>query len=181
MEIISTPIKDVLIIKPQVFNDDRGAFYESFNSQKFNKEVGRNVTFLQDNISISKQNVVRALHLQKPPYAQGKLVSVIKGKVLDVAVDLRTNSETYGKHFSLELSSENKLMLWIPEGFAHGFSALENDTVFSYKCTNSYNKESEMSILWNDPDLQIDWRIENPILSEKDMLAQPFKDFKSPF
>lgn len=181
MEVENTPIKDLLIIKPTVFSDNRGWFYESFNLKKFNDLVGTSINFVQDNLSFSKKNVIRGLHFQAPPFAQGKLVSVLQGKVLDIAVDLRKNSPTYGKHFSIELSSENKLMFWIPEGFAHGFSAMEDNTLFSYKCTNYYNKESEQTLQWNDPDLQIDWKVSPEILSEKDMVAQPFNSFLSPF
>ncbi|MFP5470200.1 MAG: dTDP-4-dehydrorhamnose 3,5-epimerase [Bacteroidia bacterium] len=181
MEAISTPIEGLYIIKPRVFTDDRGAFFESFNLKTFQKITGTNVSFVQDNISTSNKNVVRGLHFQAPPFAQGKLVSVVKGKALDVAVDIRKKSPTYGQHYSIELSSENKLMFWIPEGFAHGFSALEDDTIFSYKCTNYYHKESEVSILYNDPKLNINWGVSQEILSEKDKLAQPFSTFVSPF
>lgn len=181
MEAISTFIDGLIILKPRVFSDERGWFFESFNQKVFNELTNTSTNFLQDNQSYSKKNVIRGLHFQAPPCAQGKLVSVIKGKVIDVAVDIRKNSPTYGKHVSIELSSENKLMLWIPEGFAHGFVALEDDTIFSYKCTNYYNKESEGTLQWNDPDLQIDWTIDKEILSEKDKVAQPFATFVSPF
>ena len=181
MEAISTFIDGLIILKPRVFSDERGWFFESFNQKLFNELSNTSTNFVQDNQSCSKKNVVRGLHFQAPPYAQGKLVSVIKGKVIDVAVDIRKNSPTYGKYVSIELSSENKLMLWIPEGFAHGFVALKDDTIFSYKCTNYYNKESEGTLQWNDPDLQIDWTIDKEILSEKDKVAQPFATFVSPF
>jgi dTDP-4-dehydrorhamnose 3,5-epimerase len=181
MEAISTFIEGLFILKPRIFSDERGWFFESFNQKVFNELTNTSTNFVQDNQSCSKKNVIRGLHFQAPPYAQGKLVSVIKGKVIDVAVDIRKNSPTYGKHVSIELSSENKLMLWIPEGFAHGFVALEDDTIFSYKCTNYYNKESEGTLQWNDPDLQIDWTIDKEILSEKDKVAQPFATFVSPF
>jgi dTDP-4-dehydrorhamnose 3,5-epimerase len=181
MEAISTFIDGLFILKPRIFSDERGWFFESFNQKVFNELTNTSTNFVQDNQSCSKKNVIRGLHFQAPPYAQGKLVSVIKGKVIDVAVDIRKNSPTYGKHVSIELSSENKLMLWIPEGFAHGFVALEDDTIFSYKCTNYYNKESEGTLQWNDPDLQIDWTIDKEILSEKDKVAQPFATFVSPF
>lgn len=180
MEIIKTKIEGLLIVKPQVFHDDRGYFFESFNLDKF-KDFGLVSEFVQDNESKSQKNVLRGLHFQKPPFAQGKLVRVIKGSVLDVAVDLRTKSPTFGQWESVLLSEENKWMYWIPAGFAHGFLTLENDTIFSYKCTNVYNKESEGSILWNDSDLIIDWNVENPILSGKDMESPEFKDFVSPF
>jgi dTDP-4-dehydrorhamnose 3,5-epimerase len=181
MEAISTFIDGLFILKPRIFSDERGWFFESFNQKVFNELTNTSTNFVQDNQSCSKKNVIRGLHFQAPPYAQGKLVSVIKGSVIDVAVDIRKNSPTYGKHVSVELSSENKLMLWIPEGFAHGFVALEDDTIFSYKCTNYYSKESEGTLQWNDPDLQIDWTIDKEILSEKDKVAQPFATFVGPF
>ena len=180
MEIIKTKIEGLLIIKPVVFTDERGYFFESFNEDKF-KKLNLVSSFVQDNESKSQKNVLRGLHFQKPPFAQGKLVRVIKGKVMDVAVDLRKESPTYGQWEAVELTEENKLMYWIPSGFAHGFVTLEDDTIFSYKCTNVYNKESEGSILWNDSDLNIDWNINNPILSEKDLISPTFKSFKSPF
>lgn len=181
MEIVETAIKDLLIIKPQVFEDDRGYFFESYNRDKF-MEAGIDVNFVQDNESRSMKNVLRGLHFQKPPFTQGKLVRVMRGSVLDVAVDLRKDSETYGKWASIILSDKNKWMYWVPEGFAHGFLTLEDNTVFFYKCTNVYNKPSEGSILWNDPDLQIDWGLkEQPLLSEKDTLSPDFRTFNSPF
>ncbi len=180
MEIIKTPIKDLLIIQPNVFRDDRGYFFESFNQQHF-FDAGLDLNFVQDNESKSQKGVLRGLHFQNPPFAQGKLVRVIKGAVMDVAVDIRKTSATYGKHYKLEINETNKTMLWIPPGFAHGFATLEDDTIFSYKCTNIYNKLSEGSILWNDTDLNIDWNIENPILSDKDKISLLFKDFKSSF
>ena len=180
MEVVKTSIPDLYILKPQVFKDHRGYFFESYNYQKFT-HFDLNYLFVQDNESQSSKDVVRGLHFQKPPFAQGKLVRVIKGSVLDVAVDLRKNSPTYGKWEAVELTEENKWMYWIPPGFAHGFATLEDHTIFSYKCTNVYNKESEGSILWNDPDLNIDWKIENPILSEKDKTGPTLRDFISPF
>jgi len=181
MEIVETGIKDLVIIKPNVFEDDRGYFFESYNKIKF-LEKGIDVNFVQDNESRSMKNVLRGLHFQKPPFTQGKLVRVMRGSVLDVAVDLRKNSPTYGKWASIVLSDKNKWMYWVPAGFAHGFMTLEDDTVFFYKCTNIYNKDSEGSLLWNDPDLKIDWGKEvKPILSGKDKVAPVFKDFISPF
>jgi dTDP-4-dehydrorhamnose 3,5-epimerase len=181
MEIVETGIKDLVIIKPRVFEDDRGYFFESYNKIHF-LEKGIDVNFVQDNESRSTKNVLRGLHFQKPPFSQGKLVRVMRGSVLDVAVDLRRNSPTYGKWASIVLSDKNKWMYWIPVGFAHGFLTLENNTVFFYKCTNIYNKDSEGSILWNDPDLNIDWgNITNPVLSDKDKISPPFRDFSSPF
>ena len=180
MEIIKTSIDGLLIIKPDVFKDERGYFFESYNKERLAKE-GLTMNFVQDNESKSAKGVLRGLHFQKPPYAQGKLVRVIKGSVMDVAVDLRKDSPTYGKWESVVLNEENKLQFWIPEGFAHGFVALEDNTIFNYKCTNVYNKESEGSILWNDPDININWNIDNPILSEKDKISPLFKNFESPF
>ena len=180
MEIIKTSIEGLLIIKPNVFNDERGYFFESYNKERLAKE-GIAIDFVQDNESKSAKGVLRGLHFQKPPYAQGKLVRVIKGSVMDVAVDLRKDSPTYGKWESVVLNEENKLQFWIPEGFAHGFVTLEDDTIFAYKCTNVYNKESEGSILWNDPDINIEWNIKNPILSEKDKISPLFKNFETPF
>jgi dTDP-4-dehydrorhamnose 3,5-epimerase len=180
MQIIKTPIKNLLIIQPSVFEDARGHFFESYNKQVFIKN-GIDAEFVQDNQSLSQTGVLRGLHFQKPPYAQGKLVRVIKGSVLDVAVDIRKNSGSYGKYFKIELNEQNKTMLWIPAGFAHGFLTIENDTIFSYKCTNIYNKESEDSIYWNDKDIGINWEIQNPNLSEKDKAAKRFIDFESPF
>lgn len=180
MQIEETPLSGLLIVKPRVFPDERGYFYEAYNAKTL-KENGLDVTFVQDNISMSQRGVLRGIHFQKPPFAQGKLVQVLRGAVLDLAVDLRKDSPTYGKHFSYVLSEENKTQLYVPEGFGHGFVTLEDDTLFSYKCTNFYNKESEGSILWNDKDLNIDWQIEDPIISEKDQLAESFASFKSPF
>jgi dTDP-4-dehydrorhamnose 3,5-epimerase len=180
MEIVKTKIPDLYIIKPTVFNDNRGYFFESYNKQDFLRN-GIDQNFVQDNESKSAKGVLRGLHFQKPPFAQGKLVRVMHGAVLDLAVDLRLASPTYGQWASVELNHDNKWMYWIPPGFAHGFVTLEDDTVFFYKCTNVYNKESEGSILWNDPDLNIDWKINNPTLSAKDMESPLFKDFISPF
>lgn len=181
MEIVKTEIQDLLIIKPQVFEDDRGYFFESYNQDKFAAH-GVDVQFVQDNESRSMKNVLRGLHFQKPPFAQGKLVRVMRGSVLDVAVDLRKNSTTYGKWASIVLTDKNKWMYWIPAGFAHGFLTLEDNTVFFYKCTNVYNKPSEGSILWNDPDLNIDWGKDIiPVLSDKDKVSPLFRDFESPF
>jgi len=181
MEIVETGIKDLLIIKPKVFEDSRGYFFESYNRDKF-IEAGIEANFVQDNESRSMKNVLRGLHFQKPPFSQGKLVRVMHGSVLDVAVDLRKNSPTYGKWASIILSDKNKWMYWVPEGFAHGFLTLEDNTVFFYKCTNVYSKESEGSLLWNDADLQIDWGLtDSPILSDKDKISPDFRSFESPF
>lgn len=180
MVVESTFIKDLFIIKPTVFEDNRGYFYESFNKKKFSF-LPETFEFVQDNQSKSQKNVLRGLHFQSPPFAQAKLVSVIKGAVLDVVVDIRKNSSTYGKHFSIELTEQNKFQLFVPVGFAHGFKTLENDSIFFYKCSNYYNKESEGCILWNDNSLNINWDVTNPILSEKDMMGIEFKNFISPF
>jgi dTDP-4-dehydrorhamnose 3,5-epimerase len=136
---------------------------------------------VQDNQSLSQKGVLRGLHFQNPPFAQGKLVRVIKGAVVDVAVDIRKKSPTYGQHFAVELSEENKTVFWIPPGFAHGFVSLEDDTIFTYKCTGVYNKESEGALIWNDEDLDIDWRVENPLVSDKDKAAGNFNDFTTQF
>lgn len=180
MEFIKTNIDGLLIIRPRVFEDPRGYFFESYNRNVF-FENGIDVFFDQDNESRSQKDVLRGLHFQAPPFEQGKLVRVLQGAVIDVAVDIRKNSPTYGKWNSVLLSSENKLMYWMPPGFAHGFLSLEDNTIFSYKCTNVYNRDSEGSILWNDPDLMIEWGIRDPLLSDKDLKAPLFKDFTSPF
>lgn len=180
MEIVKTKIADLYIIKPTVFEDHRGYFFESYNKHEFIK-LGIDKNFVQDNESMSQKGVLRGLHFQKPPFDQGKLVRVMQGAVLDVAVDIRKSSPTYGDWVSVELTQDNKWMYWIPPGFAHGFVSLQDNTVFFYKCTNIYNKESEGSIFWNDPTLNINWEIENPLLTEKDKMATLFKDFESPF
>jgi len=175
-----TFIEGLLVIKPKVFEDARGYFFESFNEHLL-AEAGIKDKFVQDNQSLSQKNVLRGLHFQSPPYTQGKLVRVIKGAVLDVVVDIRKKSPTYGKHFAVELNEQNKIMFWVPGGFAHGFTTLQDNTIFHYKCTRYYNKESEGSILYNDPDLGIDWGISSPLLSEKDKTGALLKDFVSPF
>jgi dTDP-4-dehydrorhamnose 3,5-epimerase len=173
-------IEGLLLIKPAVFSDERGLFYETYSSNKYST-YGIPTSFMQDNESISKKNVLRGLHFQSPPHDQGKLVRVIKGAAIDVAVDIRKQSPTYGKYIMVELSEENKFQFWIPSGFAHGFLSLTDETIFSYKCTNLYNKESESGLLWNDKDINIQWNIENPIVSEKDIQLAPFNSFNSPF
>lgn len=180
MEFISTNIEGLIIIKPRVFNDERGYFYESYNKNIFKKN-GLELNFIQDNQSLSHSGVLRGLHFQAPPFQQGKLVRVIQGSVIDVAVDIRTNSPTYGQYHSIMLSGDNKTQFWIPPGFAHGFVTLEDNTIFSYKCTGPYSKESEGAILWNDPSLNIAWEIEKPLVSEKDQEAQLFEHFTSPY
>lgn len=177
MEIIKTEIEGLLVIKPHLFKDERGYFFESFSQRDFEAEVGP-VRFVQDNESKSSYGVVRGLHLQKPPFSQSKLVRVINGSVLDVAVDLRPGSPTYGKHFSIELTGENHLQLFIPKGFAHGFSVLSESVLFQYKCDEFYHPEAEAAIAWNDPALGIDWKIpeKDVILSGKDSRHPLLKD-----
>jgi dTDP-4-dehydrorhamnose 3,5-epimerase len=172
MEIKNTGIEGLIEIVPKVFHDSRGYFFESFNKE-YLQEAGITVNFVQDNQSFSKKSVLRGLHFQKPPYEQGKLVRVVMGKVLDVAVDIRKGSPTFGNHYSCILDSTINNMLYIPPGFAHGFSTLE-DAIFVYKCTQNYNKESESGIIWNDADLKIDWLIQNPVVSEKDQMLKSF-------
>lgn len=178
MKILETPLKDCYIIEPTIFEDERGYFFEKFNEKRFEEETGMNGHFVQDNISKSSYGVLRGLHLQKGEHAQAKLVSCLEGKVLDVAVDLRKDSPTFGKWFSIELTAENKIQLYVPRGFGHGFSVLSETAIFSYKCDNFYNKESEGSVYWNDTDLDIDWQLppEEIILSEKDKFAPTFKE-----
>jgi dTDP-4-dehydrorhamnose 3,5-epimerase len=174
MQIRETSIKGLVELTPRVFRDDRGFFFESYNEGVF-KELGLPTNFVQDNQSFSVKGVVRGLHFQNAPFAQGKLVRVISGRVLDIAVDIRPESPTFGKHEVFELRSDTNNMAYIPEGFAHGFVALE-DSVFSYKCTNVYNKESESGLLWNDPELGIDWGVADPIVSEKDVILPTLKE-----
>jgi dTDP-4-dehydrorhamnose 3,5-epimerase len=180
LKVEKTFIEGLLIIQPTIFGDHRGYFFESFRKDAL-KEAGVEWEFVQDNQSMSKKNILRGLHFQAPPVAQGKLVQVIKGAVLDVVVDIRKDSATYGQHFKIELTEENKTIFWIPPGFAHGFLTLADDTIFSYKCTDYYNPKAEGSVNWNSPSLKIDWGIENPILSEKDALAVNFTELISPF
>lgn len=181
MELTHCFIDGLIIFKPRIFEDQRGIFFESFNEKKYSEHLGNELKLVQDNISVSKKNVLRGLHFQLPPYSQGKLVSVVKGSVLDVAVDLRKNSDTFGQHFSIELSALNKLQFWIPPGFAHGFVALENDTIFSYKCSNYYSPQHEKTILWCDDTLKINWQVIDPIISQKDEEGMEFSTFNSPF
>ncbi|MBU2018310.1 MAG: dTDP-4-dehydrorhamnose 3,5-epimerase [Bacteroidetes bacterium] len=181
MNLTPCSIPDLILIEPQVFEDSRGYFMETFSKQKFEDFIGRSLLFVQDNESMSNKGVVRGLHFQAPPHAQGKLVRVIKGSVLDVAVDIRTNSPTYGEYVAIELSAKNKRQLYIPEGFLHGFATLEDQTIFSYKCTDFYAPQSEGSVAWNDKDLNIDWLVDSPLVSAKDLEGTPFGLFKSPF
>lgn len=182
MEIIKTNIEGVVILEPRIFKDARGYFFESFSAREFQEKVSP-TTFVQDNESYSSYGVIRGLHFQKPPYTQAKLVRVIKGAVLDVAVDIRKGSPTYGQHVAVELTEDNHRQLFIPHGFAHGFSVLSEEVLFQYKCDNYYAPQSEGGILWNDPSLEIDWRIpaEKAILSEKDFKHPLLKDYVSDF
>ena len=182
MEVIKTNIDGVVIIDPRIFKDDRGYFFESFSQREFEEKVCK-TTFVQDNESKSSYGVLRGLHFQKPPFAQSKLVRVIKGAVLDVAVDIRKGSPTFGQYVSVELTGENHRQFFIPRGFAHGFSVLSEEVIFQYKCDNFYSPQSEGAIAWNDPDLNIDWRIpaEKVVLSEKDSKHPRLKDWQNVF
>jgi len=178
MKISETRLKGSYIIQPQIFKDKRGYFMESYNMESLRKFTGLNIDFVQDNESQSSKGVLRGLHYQIEEFAQAKLVRVVRGRVLDVAVDLRANSKTFGDHITVELSAENKKQLFVPRGFAHGFVVLEDDTIFSYKCDNYYNKEAERGIFYNDLDLEIDWHLPNSdlIISDKDLLLPKFKN-----
>ncbi|MGE5943416.1 MAG: dTDP-4-dehydrorhamnose 3,5-epimerase [Flavobacteriales bacterium] len=180
MIVKETKLKDCFILEPKVFEDSRGYFFESFNQNTFNKLIGQDIRFIQDNESFSVKGTLRGLHYQKGEYAQAKLVRVIKGRVLDVAVDIRKDSPTYGKHVCLELTEDNKKQLFIPRGFAHGFAVLSDTAIFSYKCDNLYNKESEGGIIYNDASLKIDWKLNEKefIISEKDLLLSNFETAK---
>jgi dTDP-4-dehydrorhamnose 3,5-epimerase len=184
MNISKTPIQDLLIIEPKVWQDNRGYFYESYNSKLF-ADAGIDAQFVQDNQSFSQKGTLRGLHAQKAPFAQGKLVRVIQGRVLDVAVDIRTGSSTFGQHFSIELSGTNHRQLWVPPGFLHGFLTLEDNTIFTYKVSNYYDKESEIGVIWNDTQFNINWSAEvseeSMVFSEKDLVLPKFEDFNSPF
>jgi dTDP-4-dehydrorhamnose 3,5-epimerase len=176
----TTPIQGLLVLEPRVFGDERGFFMESYNRRDF-FELGIAEVFVQDNLSYSTQGVLRGLHFQAPPYAQAKLVTVLTGRVLDVAVDLRQGSPTYGQHHAVELSEANRLQLFIPEGFAHGFAVLSPTCHFFYKCSNFYAPEAEGGILWNSPELGIDWQLTAPEVSEKDQQLPAFANFETPF
>lgn len=173
-----TNLEGCFLLRPKVYNDSRGSFFESFNQEIFNNLIGKKINFVQDNQSFSTKGVLRGLHFQQGDFAQAKLVRVVKGSVLDVAVDLRYNSPTFGKHFSIELSEINNLQFFIPRGFAHGFVVLSDEAIFQYKCDNYYNKESEGGIIYNDSNLKIDWKVakENLIISEKDLLLDSFNN-----
>lgn len=178
MKVLQTTIPDVVIVEPKVFSDERGYFFESFNEERFRAETGLNVRFVQDNESHSHKGVLRGLHFQKEPYAQAKFVRVVRGKVLDVAVDIRSDSPTFGRHVMTKLSGENHRQMFIPKGFAHGYVVLEDDTIFQYKCDEYYHPEAEGGIAWNDPQIGIDWRLPESeiILSEKDKSFKPLNE-----
>ena len=183
MNIVKTDIEGVFIVEPKVFGDARGYFFESYNAREFQQQTGLTVNFVQDNESMSSYGVLRGLHFQRPPHAQSKLVRVVKGCVLDVAVDIRKGSPTYGRHVAVELSETNHRQFFLPKGFAHGFSVLSETAVFQYKCDAFYEPQSEGALMWNDPDLAIDWRvpIDKVLLSEKDRNHPRLNDFDSPF
>lgn len=180
MEIVRCAIEGLIEIQPRLYHDPRGYFLESFNKEAFEK-AGLPTNFIQDNQSLSSAGVLRGLHFQAPPYAQGKLVRVITGKALDVAVDIRKSSPTYGQFHRVILDSALQNMFFIPPGFAHGFLTLEDNTIFAYKCTNLYNKASEGGLLWNDTTINIDWGIESPLVSDKDQVQPTLAQFVSPF
>lgn len=178
LELEKTPLKDCFLLKPSVFTDNRGTFYESYNQERFEKTTGLKINFVQDNQSTSDRGVLRGFHFQKEPYAQAKLVRAVAGEVLDVVVDLRPGSPTYKKSYKVVLSNENKLELFVPAGFAHGFLTLSESSVFAYKCDEYYNRESEAGIIWNDPTLGVEWDFpeDELILSEKDAALPTFKE-----
>lgn len=183
MTIVKTGIEGVFVIEPRVFGDSRGYFFESYNERDFAEQTGINVRFVQDNESRSHYGVVRGLHFQLPPYAQAKLVRVVEGCVLDVAVDIRHDSPTYGQHVAVELSADNKRQFFLPKGFAHGFAVLSETAMFQYKCDEYYHPEAEGAIAWDDPTLAIDWKVAaaDVLLSEKDRHHQLFNNFVTPF
>jgi dTDP-4-dehydrorhamnose 3,5-epimerase len=180
MKFIPLELNGLVLIEPKILADDRGYFFESYHEKKF-ADAGLKLIFLQDNESCSAKNVLRGLHFQIPPFEQGKLVRVIKGAALDVVVDIRKNSSTFGKYCKVILDDRQRNMLWIPAGFAHGFISLEENTVFVYKCTNVYDKASERGINWNDPQLNIDWGVPHPLISEKDLALPLLKGMKNLF
>jgi dTDP-4-dehydrorhamnose 3,5-epimerase len=180
MKIIDEQLNGLLLLQPAVFGDERGYFYESFHISRY-EELGITSPFVQDNISKSVKDTLRGLHYQVGNAAQGKLVQVLSGKVLDVAVDIRFGSPSFGKYFAVEISEENHYQLWIPAGFAHGFSVLSGEAIFSYKCTALYSKNNERTILFNDTDLKIDWKISVPVLSPKDLLGKKFSEIEKDF
>jgi len=179
MKIEYTPFKDLLILKPKIFKDTRGYFLESYNKEKLASYI--NNDFVQDNESCSQKGVLRGLHFQLPPFTQAKLIRVIKGRILDVVVDIRKDSKTFGEYYKIELNEDNKYQLYVPVGFAHGFVCLEDDTIINYKCSKFYKPKSEVSLLWNDKTLNIDWLTTSPTLSDKDKNGLAFSTFDSPF
>jgi len=181
MKVEKTLLDGVMIIEPDVFTDERGYFFEGFQEKRYQEVLGSTERFVQDNVSLSQKGVLRGLHYQAPPFAMGKLVQALKGRVLDVAVDIRSGSPTYGQYVTVELSADNHKQLWIPAGYAHGFLALEDDTLFTYKCTNVYSREHDRGILWNDPSLGIDWGNDVPMVSEKDQKHPLFADIEQEF
>lgn len=180
MNIIKPYIKGLLVIEPDIFEDERGYFFESFNEKKY-AEIGILEKFVQDNQSFSKKGTIRGLHYQVGDFSQGKLVRVVSGSVIDYAVDIRFGSPTFGKYIEIELSSKNQKQMWIPIGFAHGFEAIEDNTILEYKCTSFYSKEHERSIIYNDSIINIQWKEQNPIVSKKDLKSNYFKDIKKDF
>lgn len=182
MEKITTPLPGLFILEPRVFEDSRGYFFEAYNEQRF-AELGLDMRFVQDNQSQSSYGVIRGLHYQLPPAAQTKLVRVLQGKILDVVLDIRKGSPTFGQHFSIELSAENRRQLFVPRGFAHGFSVLSEKAVVLYKCDNFYNKESDAGIIYNDPALGIDWKVpaDKVVVSDKDLVLPQFADCRNTF
>jgi len=181
MQFSQCEIEGLVIIEPKVFGDERGYFFESYHKDKF-RAFGLDLDFVQDNQSLSGKGILRGLHFQRPPHEQGKLIRVIDGAIIDVVVDIRKSSPTYGKTFQIELNAENKTMFWVPPGFAHGFCTLEDHTIVTYKCTGLYNPQEEDGLMWNDPDLDINWPLDaDPILSAKDQEYLPFSAFESPF
>ena len=183
MNVINTEIEGLKIIEPRIFGDARGYFFESFNERDFVEQTGLEVRFVQDNESKSRYGVVRGLHFQRPPFAQTKLVRVVKGRVLDVAVDIRKGSPTYGRHVAVELTEDNHRQLLLPKGMAHGFAVLSDEVLFQYKCDEYYHPESEGAIAWDDPTLAIDWHLPkgDVLLSEKDSHHPKFNEFVTPF
>ncbi len=180
MKVDETGFDGLIIITPDVYNDERGYFFESFNKEKF-ELLGLHADFVQDNQSMSHKNVLRGLHFQNPPYEQGKLVRVIQGALIDVVVDIRRNSQTFMKHFAVELNATENKMMWIPPGFAHGFVSLTDNTVLNYKCTNVYNRQSESGIYYADAELNINWNCDSPLVSDKDKNLPDFKNCRYSF
>jgi dTDP-4-dehydrorhamnose 3,5-epimerase len=177
MNLTTTPLPGLLLLTPRIFTDERGHFLETWNQNAFDAAAGQPVQFVQDNESVSHRNVLRGLHFQLQPHAQGKLVHVVRGRVLDVVVDLRPGSPTLGRHYKVELDGILKNMLWIPEGFAHGFVSLEDDTIFAYKCTRNYHQPSERTIRWDDPELAIEWGVQGPLVSAKDQQGASYREY----